>query len=55
MLNQIFNEMKNVNHKKFSTVEKGGHYMMDEENYETPQKYSMEFVQRLTQNINIKK
>ena len=44
MLNVIFNEMKNVKHKKFATVEKEGHYMMDEENCETPQKYSFEFV-----------
>ena len=43
-LNQIFNEMKKVSHKKFSTVETEGHYMMDRDSYEIPQKYSFEFV-----------
>ena len=50
----FFNEMKKVNHKKFSVVESEGHYLMSKDTYEVPQKYSFEFVQRLTQNINIR-
>ena len=45
MLNQIFNEMKNVKHKKFTTIENEGHFMVNfEESYETPQKYTFEFI-----------
>ena len=55
----VFNEMKSVKHKKQFVIGESGcanHFMMSwKDTFESAQKESMGFIQRLVNDVNIKK